>query len=127
MPPMSRGARQVRAVGLSRVADFCVRILVPTGAALTLLAVVTGSAHRVDHDLHLVAPEHAVPGQSLPVRAQLYAGLHRTEGAELITNAVSLELHASNGRVLARGRLRPSYAHSMDAMLALPADYVGEA
>lgn len=127
MSLMSRGARPAGVSGLSRIADFLLRILVPAGASLTLLSVATSSSHEVDHDLHLVSPELARAGQSLPVRAQLYAGLHRPQGAQLITAPIDLELRANDGRLLARARLHPSYAHSMDAVIALPKNYQGEA
>jgi hypothetical protein len=109
------------------VADFWAKILVPAAAALTLLAIATNATREVDDDLHLVAPDLARAGQSLPVRAQLYAGLHRPEGAQLITAPVELELRARSGQRLAHARMQPSYAHSMDAVLTLPQSYEGEA
>jgi hypothetical protein len=127
MAPMSRGVGEVGTSRLARVADFSAKILVPLGASLTLLAIVTGSAREVDHDLRLIAPDRLSRGQSLPVRAQLYAGLHRKQGAEMIAPPVGVELHASNGRLLARGQMRPSYAHTLEAMLALPDGYQGSA
>jgi hypothetical protein len=127
MPAMSRGAPR-RPIGrLARLADLGAKFLVPGAASLTLLAVVGSSARTVEHDLQLLAPERAAAGGALPVRAQLYAGLHQPKGARLITAEVALELWAPRGRLLARARLRPSFAHSLDAVLALPAGYAGPA
>jgi hypothetical protein len=122
---MSRGGG-ARAVALSRMAGVFARILVPAGAALTLVALLIGRDHEVDSDLHVIAPEQAQRGQALPVRAHLYAHLHRPEGAELVTAPLTIALRAGN-RVLARGRLGASYAGTLDGALKLPPDFVGRA
>lgn len=111
----------------ARAADFCAKILVPAGASLTLLAIAISSAREVDYDLRLIAPDVVFSAGSLPVRAQLYAGLRRPEGAQLVTAPVELELRTPSGRLLARKPMRASYARSLDALLALPPGYEGEA
>src|SRR5262245_61029768 len=124
---VSRGVRVGEVSRLSRLADFCSRILVPAGASLTLLAIAISSAREVDHDLRLTAPDRIVAGQSVPVRVQLYAGLHRPQGAHLIAPKVTLELRAASGTLLASRTMNASYAHSLDAMLLPPQGYTGEA
>ncbi len=124
---MSRGAPPRPASALSRLADLGAKLLLPAGAALTLLVVVRDSARSIDHDLQLVAPARARAGDTLPVRGLLYAGLQRAAGPQLATAEVALELRAAGGRVLARAPLRASFAQSMDALLVLPAGYAGRA
>jgi len=122
---MSRGAG-ARAQRRWRQAGLFARILVPAGAALSLLSLVTGRAREIDHELHLLAPDAVASGESLPVRAHLYADLRRAEGARLIAAPLSAELRAGS-RVLARAPLRRSHAGSMDGVLALPAGFAGRA
>jgi hypothetical protein len=125
MRSMSRGAGP-RTAALARNAGIFVRILVPAGAALALVAVLTGRDLEVEGDLHLVAPDRIVSGETMPVRAQLYAHLRRPEGAELLAAKTAVELRVG-GRVAARGTLRPSHARSLDGMLALPPGLRGRA
>jgi hypothetical protein len=125
MRSMSRGAGP-RTATLARNAGIFVRILVPAGSALALVAVLTGRDLEVESDLHLVAPAQIVSGETMPVRAQLYAHLRRPEGAELVAAETAVELRVGK-RVVARGRLRPSHARSLDGMLALPAGLHGRA
>jgi hypothetical protein len=108
------------------MASIFARILVPAGAALTLVALLIGRDREVDSDLHVIAPEQGARGQPLPVRAHLYAHLRRPEGAELAVAPLSLVLRAGD-RVLARGRLAPSYARTLAGALVLPSDFVGRA
>jgi hypothetical protein len=122
---MSRGLR-ARAAILSPWVGLFARILVPGSVAITLVALLTGGTWKIGSELLLIAPERAERGELVPVRAQLYVHLQRPEGPELAAVPVSLELRAA-GRVIARGRLRPSHARTLDGALQLPADFAGSA
>jgi hypothetical protein len=131
MPAMSRGsrARGVEPRGPNtpptgktggRLAELAAIVVVPIAAGSALLAIATESSQQVDSDLQLVAPDHVVPGETVPIRAQLYTQLHRPEGAQLVHAAVELTLRSASGGVLVRASLAPSYGRSLDAVLALP-------
>jgi hypothetical protein len=100
-------------------------LLVPASAALALLVVVTERDRDPDHDLHLIAPESARPGEAIPLRAHLYGDLHRPEGARLLAQPVDVELLARDRR-LAQTRLRPGFADTLEGALQLPAGAVGD-
>ena len=82
---------------------------------------------QIDGELQLIAPDHARAGEALPIRAQLFRGLRRPEGAELAHGKVEIVLRAASGGVLARARLADSYAHSLDGALAPPVGFHGTA
>lgn len=109
-----------------RAVDLTLRVLLPAAAALTLVSVLVGRARDVDHDLHVMAPEAVRAGASVPIRAHLYAGLRDPEGPRLVLADIAVELRGG-GRVLARGKLAPSFASSLDGSLDAPADFVGPA
>jgi hypothetical protein len=117
---MSRGGED-RGGKFSRAADVFSRIVVPAAAGLTLSALIVGRGQRIEYDLHLLANDGAARGQSLPLRAQLYGELDRPEGPRLIAREVTVELR-SEGRVLARSRLRRGYGDTLEGSLSVPAD-----
>jgi hypothetical protein len=137
MRAMSRGARgrfesrepDRRSLGgkFARAPEFIALIAVPVGAALALLAIATDSARRVDSDLRLIAPSRAIAGETLPLRALLYADLLRPEGARLVGGRVDVALRARDGRTIARSALRPSFGRTLDGALAVPATAAGRA
>lgn len=109
-----------------RAADIALRVLLPAAAALTLVSVLVGRARDVDHDLHVMVPDAVEAGASVPIRAHLYAGLRDPEGARLVLADIAVELRGG-GRLLARGKLVPSFASSFDGALEVPTDFVGPA
>jgi hypothetical protein len=113
--------------GPGRVVRIAATIVLPAGAAIALLAVVTDSSHAIDDELQLIAPEQARAGDPLPIRALLFRGLRRPEGPELARGDVDITLRAVNGDVLARSRLSASHARSFDGALAPPAGFHGNA
>ena len=135
MAGMSRGARvrfdphEPNSPGLgariARRSELTALIVVPASAALALLAIATESAHRVDSELRVTAPVQALEGGVVPIRAQLYADLGRPEGARLVHARVDVELRNEHGDAIVSGQLRPSYAHTLDGVLALPPSVTG--
>jgi hypothetical protein len=98
--------------------------LVPAAAALALLSIVTDRDRDVDYDLHLIAPETARAGEVIALRAHLYGGLRRPEGARLIASALEVELRSKVG-TLGRAALRPGFASTLEGALTLPANVTG--
>src|SRR5205814_1883858 len=107
------GPERERSARLGRIAEIAGMIAVPAAAATALLAIAIESAREVDDDLQLVAPERAAAGDRVPIRAQLYAGLHRPEGPRLVTSELDVSLRA-RAQVLAHSRLSVSYARTLD-------------
>jgi hypothetical protein len=112
---------------LGRLARVAATIVLPAGAAIAVLAVATDSSRQIDIELHLIAPDQARPGEALPIRALLFRGLRRPEGAELARGDVEIALRARDRRVIARTRLSPSFAQSLEGALRLPASFRGSA
>jgi hypothetical protein len=111
----------------ARFLDLGAKIILPAAAALTLLAVVRDSARRIDRELQVTAPPTVGSPGVLPVRALLYVGLNRTEGAQLRAVPTTVALVSSSGAVLAGGRLKRSFAESMDGVFTIASGYAGEA
>src|SRR6476660_157555 len=129
MAGMSRGVpaepRPVGSERLGRLARIAATFVLPAGAAIAVLAVVTDSSRQIDSELHLIAPEQARPGDALPIRAQLFRGLRRPEGAELALADVEITLRARDRSVIAHTRLSPSFGHSLEGALRVPPAYRG--
>jgi hypothetical protein len=106
--------------GLARIADFSVRFGLPAAAALALLSIVTAPGDDPDRELHVIAPEAADPGDSLPVRAHLYTGLRRPEGPRLSAVTGRARLRTAGGRVLADAPLAAGHGPSMETLLRIP-------
>lgn len=113
MPPVSRGLGRLRAI------DLAVRVLAPAAAAIVLVVFLGSRAREPRHDLHLVAPARARAGETLPVRAHLYTGLRRPQGASLVTSEVRLSLQLDGDEVASTALVR-SHADTLDGTLALP-------
>jgi hypothetical protein len=96
-------------------------------AAFALVLVIGGEAIELENDLQIIAPEHATPGASLPVRALIYTRLQAIDGPSLRAQPIDVWLETSSGRELARARLSPAHAGNADVegMLSLP-NAVGE-
>lgn len=85
-----------------------------------------GDRVRIDHDLRVVAPEAARPGEPLPVRAFLYGGLDAVEGARLVAGELVASLHTGPGApAIDEIALVQGLSGSYEGQLRVPAD-VGE-
>lgn len=122
---MSRGPGGGARALYARAGLFA-RILLPAAVAIAVLALLLGDARQIDSELHLLAPDRHARGQSVPLRAHLYARLRRPEGPELAAAPLAVELRAGT-RVLARTELRAGYANTLDGALALPEAFTGRA
>lgn len=100
-------------------ADVFTRILIPAAAGITLSALIIGGNDEIESDLRLIAPARAAAGQTVPLRALLYAELDQPEGPRLITTDVGVELRRGGERV-ASGALQPSYGGTLEGSLVLP-------
>jgi hypothetical protein len=108
-----------------RAAERVIQLLIPAVAALTLVSFLTAQSHRVDHDLHLIAPSTAAPGDIVPIRAHLFGDLDRPEGPRLLAREVTVELCNARGDRLASTRLSPGHAGSLEGSLRVPARGAG--
>jgi len=101
------------------------RIGVPALAGLVLVAYMLGETVAIDHDLRVVAPPAARPGDGLPVRAFLYGELRAVEGARLVEGELRARVLDEAGRELASQPLRAGHAGSYEGRLQLPTDARG--
>jgi hypothetical protein len=100
------------------------RVLRASRAAVTIALVAVGYAvlvsdrWTVDHELQLVAPDHAAPGDPIPLRAFLFSDIATPEGAVLAPAHVSVELLDAAERVVARTLLARSPTDTSEGALA---------
>jgi hypothetical protein len=112
------------------VASRAVQALVPAAAVAVGLVMLVVETAGPTHELQLVAPSEAAPGEVVPLRAQLFAGIERPQGPELAEADVEVALlpgAAADGAAgdgaaaaVARTRLVPGAARSMEGRLAVP-------
>jgi len=119
LDPEENASRSHRAADAPGRFQVALRLLAPAAAALALVSVITDDT-RLDDDLVLIASEQARPGESIALRALLYAGLNKPEGPTLIHARTRVELRASGGSVLASTELRRGHGPSLEGTLRLP-------
>lgn len=117
---MSRGSGK-------RLLQGALRVGAPALAALALVIVAFGESADIDHDLQLVLPQQAAPGETIPLRALLYEGLRSIEGPRLSPRDIDVELLTKGGARLSSSRLRRARAGTGDVegMLKAPQDAQG--
>jgi hypothetical protein len=94
-------------------------MLLPLLVSAASGAILVGDRLARDHELRVIAPDEAIAGGPLPVRAVLFPDLrHEVE----VPRAVSIDafLEAPGGEVGPRVRLRPSRVLGSEGELALP-------
>jgi len=117
---MSSGLGRLRPRGARAIA-----IGAPAAAALTLSLLVLSSRQEPDAELQLEADEHALAGETIALRARLYAGLSRVEGPSLQAAPCRLDVLDADRAVLATRWLRPGLGPSLEGEIAIPASAHG--
>ena len=90
-PEENASRSQRRSSGRPGGFQIALRLLAPAAAALALVSVITDDT-RLDDDLVLIAPERAQSGESIALRALVYAGLNKPEGPSLVHARTRVEL-----------------------------------
>lgn len=101
--------------------DRAFRVVLPIAIGLLVAAAWVSDRGRIRHDLQIVAPNYAAPGDPLPIRAFLF---ERTEGAPapraLDQAVVRLVPLGSDRETVARGELRHAEVLGLEGSLVLP-------
>lgn len=105
---------------LRRVADWLLRIGLPSAVLAIVMAVFWGERLGVDHEVQLVAPSSVEPGGALPVRALVFGDIGSDSGPTLSSRPVDLRLRDADGRLLLEERFEPSPAGGADGNLTIP-------
>lgn len=97
-------------------AASAMRFALPLALLAVGYAVLVSERWSVTHELQLVAPEEARPGDPIPVRAFVFGGVEHPEGGELVVARVTVELRSSTG-TLHRSTLGPSVQSTLEINL----------
>lgn len=116
------GAKAEDRVPRASFADRAARIGVPISLVAVVIAVFFGERMRVEHELHLVVPSAAAPGDVLPVRALVFDRLDEPDGPRLRSSAVALRIVDAKGAVRAHAELAPSIAGGAEGAIEVPHD-----
>jgi hypothetical protein len=101
--------------------ELGLRFGVPIAVALLFsFALLMEGAGMPRHDLQLIAPSVAPPGQPVALRARVLGGLAPTEVPRPVNVPVVVEAIAGGGAALAQVRLEPSTRLGMEGRLELP-------
>ncbi len=95
------------------------RIALPIALLGVGYAVLVADRWRIDHELQLVAPVQARPGDTIPLRAFAFADVDDEDGGRLETASVEVVLTRGDG-ALATTSLRPSPVQSSEGSLEIP-------
>jgi hypothetical protein len=118
-PEENASRSQRRSSGRPGRLQIALRLIAPAAAALALVSVITDDT-RLDDDIVLIAPARAHPGESIALRALVYAGLNKPQGPSLVHARTRVELKAPDSSVLASTELRPGHGPSHEGSLRLP-------
>ncbi len=107
---------------LKRIADWTVRLGLPIGVFVVVLAVFFSEHMGVLHEVALVSPASAAPGDPLPLRAMVLTDLNAPEGPRIVSLPVDVTLRALDGTTLLERRLEASPVGGADGVIQIPAD-----
>lgn len=84
------------------------RFAAPLAVLAVGFAVLLGEQMRIEHELHLLAPRTASPGELLPFRAILFGGLDEAGGPRLVrATSMTVRLSDGEGRAVAEEQFEP--------------------
>ncbi|MGE0787736.1 MAG: hypothetical protein AB7S26_18820 [Sandaracinaceae bacterium] len=108
-----------------RAAEWVVRLGLPLAVMLVIFAVFLGEELAITHEVSLVAPRGAAPGDTLPVRAIVFQDIDRPLGASIADVPVDVGLFDAEGRALVERRLDRSALGGAEGDVLIPSDARG--
>jgi hypothetical protein len=108
-----------------RYLELTLKIGVPIAIFGVVAAVFFSEGAAIEHELSIIAPQAAAPGEDVPIRALVFDRVEDLDGGSLASAPVEARLVDRGGRVVARTTLRASPAGGADGSLHMPSSARG--
>lgn len=108
-----------------KLLKLAILVILPASLAIVMFAVMMGGSAQIDLELQLFVQREVKPGTHVAIRGLLLSHLHGPDVPQLESAPAEVVLRTNSGDVLARTRLLPTEARSLEGHLDVPASLAG--